>query len=72
MHAFTSPESHFDAHIARTAELAAEAGAWRLCRSAAPAISLRNRLGAALIGAGLRLVQPGPLPARIARTPRAA
>ncbi|MEU7555259.1 hypothetical protein AB0B01_23445 [Streptomyces sp. NPDC044571] len=76
MHAFPSAalsaELHADTHTARTAEPAAEATAWHLAGDAAPAPSLRNRLGGALIGAGLRLIQPGPLPTRIARAPHAA
>ncbi|MFF4851682.1 hypothetical protein [Streptomyces sp. NPDC001194] len=76
MHAFTSAEIHPGAHAARTAELAAEAAAWRLARHLAPAAAashavpavpaLRNRLGEALVGAGIRLMQPAHLQARIA------
>ncbi|EFL15418.1 hypothetical protein [Streptomyces sp. C] len=69
MHAFP----HTEMHAARTAELAAEAAAWRLAREAAPAGSpalpamaaLRNRLGEALVSAGTRLLQPAPAHARV-------
>ncbi|MEU9037389.1 hypothetical protein AB0D45_21160 [Streptomyces sp. NPDC048352] len=66
MHAF----SHARIHAARTAELAAEAAAWRLAREAAPATAaalpaLRNQVGEALIAAGIRLMQPAHLQARI-------
>ncbi|MFI8264809.1 hypothetical protein [Streptomyces sp. NPDC085665] len=85
MHAFTPAEIHPGAHAARTAELAAEAAAWRLARhpvpAAAPAVpathavpalpALRNRLGEALVGAGIRLMQPAHLQARIAHAPHA-
>ncbi|RST02988.1 hypothetical protein EF910_22175 [Streptomyces sp. WAC07149] len=59
MHAFP----HTETHSARTAELAAEAAAWRLAREAAPAAApglpaLRNQLGEALIAVGTRLLQP--------------
>ncbi|MEU3406741.1 hypothetical protein ABZ766_22755 [Streptomyces sp. NPDC006670] len=68
MHAFT----HTRIHAARTAELAAEAAAWRLTRDAAPAAApapaaLRNRLGEALVAAGTRLMRPEQLPARVQR-----
>ncbi|RPF40835.1 hypothetical protein EDD96_4614 [Streptomyces sp. Ag109_G2-6] len=70
MHAFT----HTRIHAARTAELAAEAAAWRLAHEAAapdpttaPAApaALRNRLGEALVSAGIRLMQPEHLHTRI-------
>ncbi|MEU3727080.1 hypothetical protein [Streptomyces sp. NPDC031705] len=62
MHTF----SHARIHAARTAELAAEAAAWRLAREAAPATAaLRNQVGEALIAAGIRLMQPAHLQARI-------
>ncbi|WP_405980491.1 hypothetical protein [Streptomyces sp. NBC_00158] len=66
MHTFT----HARIHTARTAELAAEAAAWRLAREAAPAGSpalpaLRNRLGEALVAIGTRLLQPVPAHARV-------
>lgn len=61
MHAFP----HTEIHAARTAELTAEAAAWRLAREAAPAAApalpaLRNRVGEALIAAGNRLTHPAP------------
>ncbi|MFI1152474.1 hypothetical protein [Streptomyces sp. NPDC020817] len=88
MHAFTPAEIHPGTHAARTAELAAEAAAWRLAHHVAPAAgpathavasvasvpavpALRNRLGEALVGAGIRLMQPAHLHARIAHAPRA-
>ncbi|MET8754426.1 hypothetical protein ABZW32_30680 [Streptomyces sp. NPDC004667] len=75
MHAF----QHAEIHAARTAELAAEAAAWHLAHeSAAPATpgalathaahaapALRNRLGEALISAGLRLMEPAHVHARL-------
>ncbi|MEU9720349.1 hypothetical protein [Streptomyces sp. NPDC047976] len=61
MHTFP----HALTHATRTAELAAEAAAWRLAREAAPAApalpvlpALRNRLGEALIATGTRLARP--------------
>ncbi|GAA0284621.1 hypothetical protein GCM10010302_23500 [Streptomyces polychromogenes] len=69
MHAFT----HTRIHAARTAELAAEAATWRLARDTAPAAApavhaaLRNRLGEALVAAGIRLMRPEHLHARIQR-----
>ncbi|WP_371678364.1 hypothetical protein [Streptomyces sp. NBC_01276] len=75
MHAFPYAEIHAEIHAARTAELAAEAAAWHLAHeSAAPAHSarathavpaLRNRLGEALISAGLRLMEPAHVHARV-------
>ncbi|MFD9572703.1 hypothetical protein ACFWBI_23010 [Streptomyces sp. NPDC059982] len=66
MHAFP----HTLIHAARTAELAAEAASWRLAHEAAaataPAVpALRYRLGAALISAGVRLLEPAHLHARV-------
>ncbi|MEV0414868.1 hypothetical protein AB0I68_29655 [Streptomyces sp. NPDC050448] len=73
MHAFTPAEIHAETHAARTAELAAEAAAWHLARETAPATpALRNRLGEALVGAGIRLMQPAHVHARIAHAPHAA
>lgn len=71
MHAFT----HTRIHAARTAELAADAAAWRLAHeaaSAAPAATpvsaaLRDRLGEALVAAGTRLMRPGHPHARVQR-----
>ncbi|MFD8147979.1 hypothetical protein [Streptomyces sp. NPDC059708] len=73
MHAFT----HTRIHAARTAELAADAAAWRLSREAAPAAApaaatpvsaaLRDRLGEALVAAGTRLMRPGHPHARVQR-----
>ncbi|MEU8433984.1 hypothetical protein AB0F18_13870 [Streptomyces sp. NPDC029216] len=66
MHAFP----HTRIHAARTAELAADAAAWRLARDAAPAAApaaLRNRLGEALVAAGARLMRPEHLHARVQR-----
>ncbi|WP_371616094.1 hypothetical protein [Streptomyces sp. NBC_00454] len=72
MHAFTHDEIHSGLHATRTAE----AAAWRLGRAAAlatpPAPSgpaLRDRLGEALIAAGIRLIRPAHLHARITRVP---
>ncbi|MGW6705010.1 hypothetical protein ACWGDE_08970 [Streptomyces sp. NPDC054956] len=63
MHAFT----HSRIHETHTVELAAEAAAWRLAHEhsvpAAPA--LRNRLGEALVGAGIRLMEPAHIHARV-------
>ncbi|MCJ1677092.1 hypothetical protein MTF65_06980 [Streptomyces sp. APSN-46.1] len=69
MHAFT----HAEIHAAHAAELAADAAAWRLAREAAgnapaalPAFpALRNRVGEALVSAGIRLMQPAHVHARI-------
>ncbi|GAA3380868.1 MULTISPECIES: hypothetical protein [Streptomyces] len=65
MHTFP----HALTHAARTAELTAEAAAWRLAREAAPAApalpALRNRLGEGLIAVGTRLLQPVPAHARV-------
>ncbi|GLX40228.1 hypothetical protein Sros01_63010 [Streptomyces roseochromogenus] len=76
MHAFPYAEIHAEIHAARTAELAAEAAAWHLAHeSAAPGApaahavhavpALRNRLGEALISAGLRLMEPAHVHARV-------
>lgn len=73
MHAFPYAEIHAEIHAARTAELAAEAAAWHLAHEsatpAAPAAhavpALRNRLGEALISAGLRLMEPAHVHARV-------
>ncbi|MFJ4774800.1 hypothetical protein [Streptomyces sp. NPDC088762] len=62
MHAFL----HAHTHAARTAELAAQAAAWHFVRQTAPATpALRNRLGEALIGAGIRLIEPAHIHARV-------
>ncbi|MBT1187854.1 hypothetical protein HET69_28680 [Streptomyces sp. CJ_13] len=69
MNAFAHAEIHASTHAARNAELTAEAAAWRLARGAAtpttpapPArpvlAALRNRLGEALVSAGIRLMRP--------------
>ncbi|MCY0929691.1 hypothetical protein OTB20_26565 [Streptomyces sp. H27-H1] len=69
MHAFSHAEIHAGTHATRTAE----AAAWRRAREAAPhlcprpASALRNRVGEALIAAGIHLIQPAHLHARIAR-----
>ncbi|WP_327283635.1 MULTISPECIES: hypothetical protein [unclassified Streptomyces] len=82
MHAFTPAEIHAETHAARTTALAAEAAAWRLARGSGPAAqaspvlavspALRNRIGEALVGAGIRLMQPEHVHARITRAPHAA
>ncbi|MBT2480977.1 hypothetical protein [Streptomyces sp. ISL-94] len=65
MHAFL----HAHTHAARTAELAAEAAAWHRAQqtaAGAPATpALRNRLGEALIGAGIRLMEPAHIHTRL-------
>ncbi|MEV6953912.1 hypothetical protein [Streptomyces sp. NPDC051183] len=65
MHAFT----HIRIHAARTAELAAEAAEWHLAHKSAPtaptAPALRDRLGEVLVAAGIRLMQPAHVHARI-------
>lgn len=72
MHAFSHAHNHAETHATRTAE----AAAWRRAREAAPhlcrhpASALRNRAGEALISAGIRLIQPAYLHARITRTTR--
>ncbi|MER8092298.1 hypothetical protein [Streptomyces goshikiensis] len=75
MNAFAQAEIHASTHAARTAELTAEAAAWRLARGAATPTApaphsrpvraalpllpaLRNRLGEALVSAGIRLMRP--------------
>ncbi|MEU9251460.1 hypothetical protein AB0D66_06400 [Streptomyces sp. NPDC048270] len=63
MHAFT----HALLHAARTAELAAEAAAWRRAASADTTPALRDRLGEALVAAGIRLMQPAHVHARLQR-----
>ncbi|MFE2287325.1 hypothetical protein ACFXDJ_24535 [Streptomyces sp. NPDC059443] len=78
MYAFTHFETHSALHATRTAE----ATAWRLGRTAALAApaapsalsapsapALRDRVGEALIGAGIRLIRPAHLHARITRIP---
>ncbi|MFE6848043.1 hypothetical protein [Streptomyces sp. NPDC057686] len=65
MNTFTHAEMHAEAHTARTAELAAEAAARHLARSADTTPALRNRLGEALVTAGIRLMQPAHINARI-------
>ncbi|MCX5378138.1 hypothetical protein [Streptomyces sp. NBC_00091] len=68
MHAFPPAEIHTQSHAARTAELAAEAAAWHLAREAAPlppAPALRNRVGEALVAAGMHLMQPAHIHARL-------
>ncbi|MFI6005621.1 hypothetical protein ACIA98_35380 [Streptomyces sp. NPDC051366] len=68
MHAFTPAEIHAETHATRTAELAAEAAAWHLARETSPAApALRNLLGEALVSAGIRLMQPAHIHARIQR-----
>ncbi|WP_407838980.1 hypothetical protein ACE1OC_25615 [Streptomyces sp. DSM 116496] len=70
MHAFSHAQNHAAIHATRTAE----AAAWRRARAAAPhlchhpASALRNRAGEALISAGIRLIQPAHLQARITRS----
>lgn len=61
MHAFT----HAADHAARTAELAAKAAAWRLAASVDTTPALRDRLGEALVAAGIRLMQPAHIHARL-------
>ncbi|MEU8459522.1 hypothetical protein [Streptomyces sp. NPDC029003] len=68
MHTFP----HTLIHAARTAELAAEAASWRLAHEAAaatataPAVpALRLRLGAVLISAGVRLLEPAHVHAHL-------
>lgn len=74
MHAF----DHLRTHAARTSELAAEAAERRLVREAAPVAgpagavaaalpALRNRLGEALVTAGIRLMEPARVHARYQR-----
>ncbi|MBT2466458.1 hypothetical protein J7E97_00900 [Streptomyces sp. ISL-66] len=68
MHAFSHALIHAELHTIRTAE----AAAWRLAREAAPAgtgpgPALRDRLGEALIAAGIRLMRPAHLHRRITR-----
>ncbi|MFD6872909.1 MULTISPECIES: hypothetical protein [unclassified Streptomyces] len=76
MHAF----DHALNHAARTTELAAEAAAWHLAHEAGPAApalpalptlptlpTLRNRLGEALVTAGIRLMQPAHDHTRVRR-----
>ncbi|MFJ3833957.1 hypothetical protein ACIPY6_00360 [Streptomyces sp. NPDC090054] len=76
MHAF----DHALNHAARTTELAAEAATWHLAHEAGPATTavpalparpalpaLRNRLGEALVTAGIRLMQPAHDHARVRR-----
>ncbi|MCY0918105.1 MULTISPECIES: hypothetical protein [unclassified Streptomyces] len=73
MHAFAHTDLHTALHAGRTAELAAEAAAWHLARSAAPVAPepalpvLRNRLGEALVAAGIRLMQPAHVHSRVVR-----
>ncbi|MBT2458258.1 hypothetical protein [Streptomyces sp. ISL-86] len=71
MHTFTHTEMHAEMHAARTAELATEAAAWRLAHEAAPVApvtpALRNLLGEALVAAGIRLMQPAHVHARVQR-----
>lgn len=61
MHAFT----HALTHATRTAELAAEVAAWRLAASVDTAPALRDRLGEALIAAGIRLLRPERVHSRV-------
>lgn len=61
MHAFT----HARIHAARTAELAAEAAAWRLAAAADTTPALRDRLGVALVATGIRLMRPAYVHARL-------
>ncbi|MER5775912.1 hypothetical protein ABT144_16780 [Streptomyces sp. NPDC002039] len=76
MHAFAHTDLHTALHAGRTAELAAEAAAWHLTRNAAPVAPepalpalpvLRNRLGEALVAAGIRLMQPAHVHSRVVR-----
>ncbi|MEU9798420.1 hypothetical protein [Streptomyces sp. NPDC051000] len=76
MHAFAHTDLHTALHAGRTAELAAEAAAWHLARSAAPVApgtalpmlpALRNRLGEALVAAGIRLMRPAHVHSRVVR-----
>ncbi|KOY59596.1 MULTISPECIES: hypothetical protein [unclassified Streptomyces] len=67
MNTFTHAEMHLENHTTRTAELAAEAAARHLARSADATPALRNRVGEALVSAGIRLMQPAHLQARIVR-----
>ncbi|MFJ8018283.1 hypothetical protein [Streptomyces sp. NPDC096339] len=61
MHAFT----HTADHTTRTTELAAEAAAWRLATEVHTAPALRDRLGEALIAAGVRLLSPAHIHTRL-------
>ncbi|MEU9145191.1 hypothetical protein [Streptomyces sp. NPDC048349] len=61
MHAFT----HACDHAARTADLTAAAAAWRLAAAADTTPALRDRLGEALVAAGIRLMQPAHVQARL-------
>ncbi|MFD7260864.1 hypothetical protein [Streptomyces sp. NPDC059874] len=61
MHAFT----HAADHATRTAELAAQAAAWRLGASVDGAPALRDRLGEALIAVGIGLMRPERIHSRV-------
>ncbi|WP_329384983.1 hypothetical protein OG625_24475 [Streptomyces sp. NBC_01351] len=61
MHAF----AHAADHATRTAELAAEAAAWRLAASVDTTPALRDRLGEALIAVGIRLMRPDHIHSRV-------
>ncbi|WP_327252970.1 hypothetical protein [Streptomyces sp. NBC_01244] len=69
MHAFSHAQIHAETHATRTAE----AAAWRRAHEAAPhlcrrpGLAVRNRVGEALIAAGIHLIQPAHLHARIIR-----
>lgn len=54
-HSPMHPENHLALHHARTAELRAEADAYRLAAAARRPRDLRTRLGWALVEVGLRL-----------------
>ncbi|MCX4526083.1 MULTISPECIES: hypothetical protein [unclassified Streptomyces] len=64
MNTFTHAEMHAETHTARTAELAVEAAARHLARSADTTPALRDRLGEALVSAGIRVMQPAHVQAR--------
>lgn len=72
MHAISHAQIHAGTHATRTAE----AAAWRRAREAAPHLchrpgsALRNQVGEALIAAGIHLIQPAHLHARIIRGAR--
>ncbi|MFE4966528.1 hypothetical protein [Streptomyces sp. NPDC056660] len=54
------PETHLTLHHTRTAELRAEADAYRLAVPARPPRALRTRVGWTLVEVGLRLAAPAP------------
>ncbi|MEV7526193.1 hypothetical protein [Streptomyces sp. NPDC091371] len=57
--------NHAQTHATRTAELAAEAAAWRLAASVDTTPALRDRLGEVLIAAGIRLMRPDHIHTRV-------